>query len=118
MTIAEYILETPLKSLNKAYGNATKGRKKTEDFKRYQTAICWELKICKQPPVTGPYSVAVQVPLKTRSDIDNLLKGVLDCLVKIKATPDDRKLVAVSICKSSVKNTLILVSDEDLDLHL
>lgn len=118
MTIARYVLETPLKSLNKAYGNATKGRKKTPLFKNYQTAVCWELKLCGQPAVEGAYKVTVEVPLNTRSDIDNLLKGLLDCLVKMKATPDDRKLVSVSIAKCNVENTVIFVSDEDLDRHL
>ncbi len=111
MTKAEFILDLPLKSLNHAYGNSIIGRKMTKAHKVWQDQMCWELKLLKQPKIKGPYSVAVEVPCATRSDIDNLLKGVLDCLVMIQATPDDSKLQAVSIKRTDRKNTLIVVED-------
>ena len=112
MPTAEFNLITPLMILNNAYGNSPKGRRKTEDYKSWQRAVCWELKAAMQPKIGSPYSVAIEIPCATRADIDNLLKGVLDALVKIGATPDDRKVVDVRIFKSKVKNTKITVTDE------
>ncbi len=112
MPTAEFNLITPLMSLNNAYGNSIKGRRITKKYRAWKDAVCWELKAANQPKIGSPYSVAIEIPCATRADIDNLLKGVLDALVKIGATPDDRKVVDVRIFKSKVKNTIIRISDE------
>ncbi len=43
-----------------------------------------------KPKLTGPWSIEIVLPRKTRGDCDNRLKIVLDSLVKFKWVDDDR----------------------------
>ena len=98
---------TPLRlpippSVNALYGNRRggkgKGRFKTAAYKAWLTQsdnwilIQWR----KIKRLDSPYSVTVRVP-KTRGDIDNRLKALVDYLVSRKIVPDDRHMRAVSV---------------------
>lgn len=86
-------------SLNHAFPTGRNGRRYTsKEYKSWQALAAVQLNIQGIEPVTGPYTLDIEVGRKSsRADIDNLIKPLADLLVKAGATPDDRKMGALSI---------------------
>jgi Holliday junction resolvase RusA-like endonuclease len=84
-------------SLNNAYVNV-RGRGRVPSAK----LVAWKREAAavlqgQVQPVSGPFTVEILLPEKTRGDIDNRIKPILDALVTAGATPDDRLARKVSI---------------------
>ncbi len=86
-------------SLNHAFPTNRKGRRyRSPAYTSWLAMASTQLLIQGIEPVTGPYSLDIEVGRKSsRADIDNLIKPLADLLVKTGATPDDRKMGALSI---------------------
>lgn len=108
--MAEYHLTTAPPSLNNAFATVGKRRIKTADYKAWIEAAGWELKVQGITPVGSPYGISIEIGRKTsKSDIDNLIKPISDLLVKMGATPDDRKMDEVTIRRADREDVLVCV---------
>ncbi len=83
-----------------AQGKATI-RRKTPELKAWLDAAGWEMREQLARPLDkGWYEVAMAVPADMSGDVDNRQKAVLDLMVKMHLTPDDRWLWRLSITRS------------------
>jgi Holliday junction resolvase RusA-like endonuclease len=89
-------------SLNNAYINRRLRNGKTirvlsAEARAYKLATAAAVKVAVRGDsiVRGPYSVAIDLPLKMRGDADNRIKLLLDSLVASGRVPDDRHMVRV-----------------------
>tara|TARA_R110000850_G_scaffold23358_1_gene69087 strand:- start:22090 stop:22518 length:429 start_codon:yes stop_codon:yes gene_type:complete len=98
---ARLTLKTVPPSVNKATTVGTvngKARKmKAPEYEAWLEAAHWELNSQDGIYETGYWRADILIPGTARSDLDNLLKGILDSLGKAKKTPDDRYLVDLRI---------------------
>ena len=91
------IIKTPPISVNKLYG----GRKYvTKEGKVAKEGMGWEVKSqWKKKPITGDVSILIYLYMKDkRSDIDNVLKGLLDCMTGI-VWQDDKQIIELHVFK-------------------
>lgn len=113
--IGTYILTSAPPSLNNAFVNVGRGRKKSAAYKAWLRGAGWELKAQgvmpgKVPVVSGPYGLDITLGRAlTRADVDNLIKPISDLLVKMGATDDDRRMDEVSIRFSDVPHVSVRV---------
>lgn len=65
---------------------------KTPAMKAYEESFIWQCGVYRNANIKGPFEFHVNVfyPSK-RSDLDNSLKVVLDCLQRVKAISNDNK---------------------------
>jgi len=122
-------IEDPPPSVN-AMTTVTRGRKiKSNEGRGWHDAAVYELKdqigmpgelvIEKGVSVYRPYPcywrVDILIPSsKTKCDLDNLLKGILDALGAAGKTPDDRYLVDLRIRFHGGLPVKIAIKQEDL----
>lgn len=87
-----------------ATNKRTGGRYKAPNYRRWQAqADLWFItQKAGMKPVRGPYSAEIKVPESTRADLDNLQKPILDYLVRVCLTDDDRNCQRVSIERAAV----------------
>lgn len=110
MMIVEYRLTTAPPSLNNATPTVGKRRVKSARYKAWIMAAGLELKKQNIRMVGSPYGINIDVGRKlSKADIDNLIKPISDLLVKMGATPDDRKMDEVSIARADRDDVLIRV---------
>lgn len=105
MTV-EITLPFPV-SLNNAFSQTSAGRRfKSKRYARWQDQAGWMIKVARLQPMVGPVKVAVALHAKDRRrrDADNLIKPVVDSLVKygILAGDDQRYVVAVESTWASI----------------
>jgi Holliday junction resolvase RusA-like endonuclease len=89
----------------------------TQAYYNWRQEAFWLLKTQKREHalaarpvgVSGPYSLAIRVPEKTRGDIDNRIKGTVDALVSCGITPDDKHMRSVSIARADVSELTVEV---------
>lgn len=96
------MLPTP-PSVNAMYRNVRgRGRVKTTEYKHWieYAGYCYNTQKKKGEPVRGPYTVVIHLPKKIRGDIDNRQKAVLDLLVMVGATDDDKHCQTVTATRS------------------
>lgn len=85
-----FLVPTP-PSVNNLYVNAAGGRKRHADYKAWLAAAGWAVRIQRAPELgQGPFRLLVEVPCRRNRDIDNVLKPLLDMLVKQRVIADDR----------------------------
>lgn len=48
-------------------------------------------------PISGPYTVHISVPINMRGDADNRAKAMVDQLVRLELTPDDKHCQKVTV---------------------
>lgn len=77
-------------SLNNLYKNAGKRRVCTVEYDDWKFRAGFAAKKAGRSPITGGYVVYLGLPKNMRGDIDNRFKPVLDLLVRMSITPDDR----------------------------
>lgn len=111
---AEYnITQKPI-SLNNVFKNAGKKRIKTPEYKSWCTAVDLELMSQKQPKIQSEYALEIRIPEgSSRADIDNLIKPISDALVRVGATPDDRKMFRCCIAREPRGNTRIIIVEKE-----
>ncbi|MFG1302690.1 RusA family crossover junction endodeoxyribonuclease [Xanthobacter autotrophicus] len=103
-------LLSPPPSLNNAFKNVRgKGRVKTAEYKAWRKDAAWQLHLQKPPRFTGQVSVTILVPKSTRSDLDNLNKGILDALQDVGVVANDRQFDPISIGRADVELTTITI---------
>lgn len=86
-----YDLPLPI-SVNELYFNLPNGgRGKTRRYRAWVHDAAMILLCQRARPVAGPVRVLVQVSEKSKCDIDNAAKCVLDALVARGVIEDDRK---------------------------
>ncbi len=89
-----YVLSVPT-STNRLF--IGKGKRKTADYTDWIATAGGEI-LAQRPKMpikalpSGPYAVTVEIPETDPGDIDNRMKAVLDLLVRMQITPDDRWL--------------------------
>ena len=72
-------------------------RIKTKSFKAWIVEAGQEVMIQRQKPIAGPVLVEIEVRrTNARSDVDNVIKGLLDLLVTHRLISDDRNVSRVS----------------------
>lgn len=88
-------------SVNNLFANGSKGRFPTQQYRDWQTSAAWKLLADKPPRVPGPIKVSFEYEEKHgRRDLDNLLKAVLDLLVKHNIIDGDHRTVLRGITAS------------------
>jgi Holliday junction resolvase RusA-like endonuclease len=104
-------LELPIlpPSLNNIFLNVKKGRIKSPEYRAWQTRACLHLRKQSGWHVPGPIRVRLTFnPTKTRSDLDNLIKPMLDLLMAAGRISDDRNVRKLEAeFSSSIVGTLI-----------
>lgn len=93
-----YPLSSLPPSVNAMYIARGRHRYKTKDYCSWIVRTMSDLK--RWPAFTCvKYSCDIRIPmaLKTRGDIDNLIKGISDIFVKAKLMPDDRHCMDMRI---------------------
>ena len=91
-------IELPLPpSINGAYCNRKGGggRYPSKTHRQWKIDAGNTLLIVKPGKVTGPYKLAIMLPLGLRGDVSNRIKLAEDLLVSHGVTPDDRNAVSV-----------------------
>lgn len=92
MTETRIALTTP-PSVNSLYANKKSGgRRKSETYKSWIRTACQEI-LAQRRKITsihGPYTILIKVAKGTRGDVDNRAKAVLDILVSMGVTDDDK----------------------------
>lgn len=80
-------------SLNNIFVNGRKGRFKSAEYREWQTRACLHLRKQNGWHVAGPIRVTLTFNEKqTRSDLDNIIKPVLDLLMAAGRISDDRNV--------------------------
>ena len=78
----------------------------TANYKLWQALAGWQILALHDrgvgQPVRGEITGGIQVPTKMRGDIDNRIKGILDLLVSMGLTDDDKLVQRVWIGRSEV----------------
>ena len=107
-------IELPIKPLS--VNEAFQGRRfKTKKAKAYDTLLTAILPRRREP---GPfYAISYRFELVNcwRTDYDNLIKILQDCIVRQGIISDDRKIVRAVIEKYPAKKDEIMVEIESLD---
>ncbi len=104
-------------SLNKSTQNVGNRRTCTKGYRDWKNELGYE--IMKQlrrdtKVVTGKYKIIIEVGRKaTKADIDNLIKPIVDVLVNLRVTPDDRHMEAVMISRIDGKTSYIEIYGEE-----
>jgi Holliday junction resolvase RusA-like endonuclease len=73
------------------------GRRRTSGYNAWYEEAGWAVNRQKPGKIRGPYSVSIRVPAAMRADVDNAIKPIIDLLVKMGVTGDDKEMQAVSI---------------------
>lgn len=92
------ILDIKPMSVNTAW----KGKKyKTKDYSDYENHMLWLLKSYKECKPQKYYGIVISWHSKDamRSDLDNIIKPFMDCLVKSEIVKDDRYCMEIHIEK-------------------
>jgi Holliday junction resolvase RusA-like endonuclease len=93
-------------SVNASFRNvADLGRTRTAAYNRWRDNAGWLVKSMKPPTFDGPFSVEIVAPQAMRLDIDNIIKPLVDLLVWIGVTPDDKHMSEV-VCRRSATRPL------------
>jgi Holliday junction resolvase RusA-like endonuclease len=85
--------------VNNLFANVVgKGRVKTKAYREWRERASVQVDIQRPGHVSGPYRVAIGIRRASlRSDLDGLLKPILDLLVSCGVTDDDRHLRRVEL---------------------
>lgn len=69
---------------------------KSEALKKYEESFFWQCGTYRNMNITGPVEIHIDVyyPSK-RSDLDNSLKTVMDCLQHVKAIRNDNNVAKI-----------------------
>jgi crossover junction endodeoxyribonuclease RusA len=75
-----------------ANGKAGRGRFKTTKYKQWIELATWEFYRQRKSVarILGPYTIEIRLPHNMRGDVDNRTKAMLDLLVDLGVTDDDR----------------------------
>lgn len=105
----------PPPSVNNLFRNVPgKGRVKTERYNIWMQAAQWDVMLENNKPrrietLTGPVEIFIELG-KTRGDIDNRAKPVLDLMVKAGVIADDRQVQLLVIARDrELKHTIVTV---------
>ena len=79
-------------SVNAMFRNVRgRGRAKTDRYKVWLNAAGWDIKAQRPERIAGPVAIDITVQRRNRnSDIDNLIKPILDLLVTHGVIDDDK----------------------------
>ncbi len=94
-------------SVNAMYSNVPgKGRLKTKDYRAWAREAEWAIAANKEwradKRAFGPgFKVTLFLPMNMRGDIDNRLKPILDLLVRMRVTVDDKHAAEVKAVKAT-----------------
>lgn len=73
---------------------------KSKALKEYEQSFYLQCQIYRNKNITGLFEIDLDVYYPSnRSDLDNSLKCVLDCLQKVKAIDNDNKCVKITASK-------------------
>ena len=73
---------------------------KSDELKNYEFAFFAQCNKYRNKNITGPFEIHVNVFYQSmRSDLDNALKIILDCLQKVNAIKNDNKCMKITAYK-------------------
>lgn len=102
----------PPPSVNHAFRNVRGvGRVKTDAYKSWRklaASLIWAAVRADQR-IGGQIIVGIDLPSKTRGDIDNRIKAILDALVDSGRIDDDRNVVELHVGRSRDADTALVV---------
>ncbi len=78
------------------------GRVRSSAYKAWTESAGLIIKSKKASPIEGAYSVTIVLPRKTRGDVDGRIKGILDVLVSLGLTPDDKHCEEVTCRRGDI----------------
>lgn len=103
-------------SVNAMYRNVARvGRVKSATYNEWlaEADACAIQQRKSIPKIEGPYKVTITIPRKTRGDIDNRGKAVLDWLASRAVTPDDQYCEDIRIKRGNIEDGFCHVEIED-----
>lgn len=103
--MTKYTLSVP-PSANKLFANAKRGgRVKAAAYRAWIKGELNALIAQRAKPVEGRAAVSIILPMTTRGDPDNRIKGTVDLLVRAGVLPDDSRkhLASISVTFGDVK---------------
>lgn len=86
---------------------------RSEQYERWTKQVGQELMIARVRPIQGPVKIAIDVSVKSRKDLDNHGKPVIDSLVKFGIIEGDDKKIVKSVSlkwDASVKGIRVTVA--------
>jgi crossover junction endodeoxyribonuclease RusA len=99
-------LELPFPpSVNNLFANGSSGRFATKDYRDWQSAATGRVAAARVTRISGPVKVTLVYEEKSgRRDLDNLLKAILDLLVKQNIIDGDHRSIVREIHASWGQN--------------
>lgn len=99
-------------STNNLFVNGKRGRFKSQRYKDWERDCGFYLmqQTFEKGTITGPYTMAIRVPMKTNADITNLMKAPEDVLVSIGVLPDDKHCQRATIERAEVFDCEVTVN--------
>lgn len=87
-------LSVPPPSVNAMFSNVPGvGRVSTKTYKTWKRGADWELAAQRPKKIIGAYELRIKIQREWRAkrgrDIDNFIKAISDCLVRVKVVEDD-----------------------------
>src|SRR5262245_10221330 len=105
--VVTYTLSVP-PSLNNAFFNVRgRGRVKSSVYRYWLARTAWEIAAQRQGCCGGGFTVEIVLPRRTRGDIDNRCKGILDALTMGGAVRDDRDCRCLTIRRADVDQLVV-----------
>lgn len=87
-------------SVNRAFRNvAGKGRVKTRDYRQWRRNAVLSIfaQVTASRRIGGRVRITINLPSKTKGDIDNRIKGLLDALVDSRRIDDDKNVAQITV---------------------
>lgn len=87
-------------------------RIKSQRYNNWLRTAGWEINLARKPaaPLAEPVRVEVEAGVDRRRDIDNVLKGLLDVLVKMRVIADDNLIDDLRIVRVQPATGMVRVS--------
>ena len=102
-------LPNPLSTNALYYNKAKKGRVKSNAYKAWIREAGAEILASGMRPIKGPVFVSITVSTKSRNDIDNNAKCVLDLLESQGIIENDKLVEGLHISKADRLGALVVV---------
>ncbi len=110
---ASVLLPLPV-SANRIWMRVGKRIIKNPRYVQWQAIAARIIKAAELDPIEGTYALSIILPVKTRCDADNYIKGVSDLLQRAKLITDDKYCRTITVLRGAevpAKHCLVTVSE-------
>lgn len=111
MTPASVLLPLPI-SANRIWRRFGKRIVKNPKYVLWQSLAARIIADAKLSPIEGAYNLSIMLPIKTRCDADNYIKGISDMLQRARLISDDKLCRTITVLRGDVapKHCLVTVT--------